>query len=88
MLARCVAANRSKPSSLSSSSPAIDALRGLEPRPAISARTPETVLRVSEPKPNREFPACGGLSPNSLESLLKLFPAKKHSLTHSQGPKL
>ena len=41
-----------------------------------------------EPKPNRQFPDCGGLSPNSLESLLRLFPAKKHSLHHSQRPKL
>src|SRR6266705_461569 len=86
--ARCVAANRSKPSSLSSSSPAIDALRRLEPRPAISARTPETVFLVSEPKPNRQFPDFGGLSPNSLESLLRLFPAQKHSLHHSQRPTL
>src|SRR5262249_24933364 len=51
--ARCVAANRPKPLSLSSSSPEIDVLRGLEPRPAISARAPKTVLLVSEPKPNR-----------------------------------
>src|SRR5712691_1382395 len=85
--ATCVAANRSKPSSLSSSSPAIDALRRLEPRPAISAR-PETVFLVSESKPNRRFPDCGGLSPDSLESLLRLLPAKKHSLHHSQRPKL
>src|SRR5215472_2199364 len=60
-----------KSSWLSSSSPAIDVLRGLEPRP---------VLLVSEPKPNRRLPDCGGLSPNSRESLLRLFPAKKHSL--------
>src|SRR6266480_318578 len=86
--ARYVAANRSRPSSLNSSSPAIDALRRLEPRPAISARTPETVFLLSEPKPNRQFPDCGGLSPNSLESLLRLFPAKKHSLHHSQRQKL
>src|SRR5215472_17609262 len=78
--ARCVAANRPKPPSLSSSSPAIDVLRGLEPRPAISARAPETVLLVSEPKPNLRFPNCVILSPNSLESLLRHFPAKEHSL--------
>ena len=77
--ARCVAANLPKPSSLSSSSPAVDVLRGLEPRPVISARAPETVLLVSEPKPNRRFPDCGGLSPNSRESLLRLFPANRHS---------
>jgi hypothetical protein len=44
------------------------------------------VFLVSKPKPNRQFLDCGELSPNSLESLLRLFPAKKHSLTHSQGP--
>jgi hypothetical protein len=37
---------------------------------------PETVFLVSKPKPNRLFLDCGGLSPNSLESLLRLFPAK------------
>jgi hypothetical protein len=84
---RGVAATRSKPSSLSSSSPAIDALRRLEPQPAISARTPETVFLVSEPKAKRQFADRGGLSPNSLESLLRLFPAEKYSLHHSQRPK-
>ena len=34
---------------------AIDALRRLEPQPAISARTPETVFLVSEPKADRQF---------------------------------
>ncbi len=43
---------------------------------------------VSEPKPNRQFADRGGLSPNSLESLLRLFPAKKHSLHHSRRPTL
>src|SRR6266849_5626190 len=86
--ARCVTANRSKPSSLSSSSPAIDALRRLEPQPAISARIPETVFLLSEPKPNRQFPDCCGLSPNSLESLLRLSPAQKHSRLHPQRPQL
>src|SRR6266568_9453256 len=52
------------------------------------ARTPEAVFLVSEPKPNRQFPDFGGLSPNSLESLLRLFPAQKHSLHHSQRPRL
>ena len=47
-----------------------------------------TVSLVSEPKPNRQFPDRGGPSPNSLESLLRLFPAKKHSLHHSQRQKL
>jgi len=75
--ARCVAANRPKLSSLSSSSPAIDALRELEPRPAIRARIPETVFLVSKAKPNRQFLDCGELSPNSSEFLL-LFPAKRH----------
>jgi hypothetical protein len=69
-------------------SPAIDALRGLEPRPVISARIPETVFLLSELQPNYQFPDFGGLSPNSLESLLRLFPVKKHSLHHSQRPKL
>jgi hypothetical protein len=59
-----------------------DPLRRLEPQPAISARTPETVFLVSEPKPIRQFADRGGLSPNSLESLLELFPAKEHSLDH------
>ena len=59
-------------------------LRRLEPQPAISARTPETVFLVSEPKANRQFADRGGLSPNNLESLLRLFPAKKYSLHHSQ----
>ena len=66
----------------------VNALRRLEPQPAISARTLETVFLGSEPKPNRQFPDCGGLSPNSLESLLRLFPAKKYFLHHSQRPKL
>ena len=86
--ARCVAANRPKLSSLSSSSPAIDALRGSEPRPAIRARIPETVFLVSKPKPNRQFLDCGELSPNSLEFLLRLFPAKRHSRHLSERPKL
>jgi hypothetical protein len=86
--ARCVAANPPKPSSLSSSSPAIDALRGLEPRPAIRARIPETVFLVSKPKPNRQFLDCGELSPNSLEFLLRLFPTKRHSRRLSERPKL
>jgi hypothetical protein len=72
---------------LSSSSPAIDALRRLEPQPAISARTPDTVVLVSEPKPNRQFAHRGGLSPNSVESLLRLFPAKKYCLHHSATTK-
>ena len=52
----------------------------VEPRPAIRARIPETVLLVSKPKPNRQFLDCSELSPNSLEFLLRLFPAKAFSL--------
>jgi hypothetical protein len=50
--------------------------------------TLETVFLVSEPKPNPQFPDWGGLSPNNLESLLKLLPAKKHSRHYSQRRKL
>ena len=34
----------------------------IRPQPAISERTAETVFLVSEAKPNRQFPNCGGLS--------------------------
>ena len=34
-----------------------------------------------------KFADRGGLSPTSLESLLKLFPAKKYSLHHSHDQK-
>jgi len=77
-----------KSSWLSSSSPAIDVLRGLEPRPAISTQASETVLLVSEPKPNRRFPDYDGLSPNSRGSLLRQSPAKKHSLHSCNDHKL
>src|SRR5260370_42533057 len=78
MVCEVCRSHRSKPSSLSSSSPAIDALRRLEPQPAISARTPDTVVLVSEPKPNRQFAHRGCLSSTSVDSPLSLLPANKY----------
>src|SRR5215469_6691879 len=68
-----------KSSWLSSSSPAIDVLRGLEPRP---------VLLVSEPKPNRRFPDCGGLSPNSRKSPLRLFTPRSILFQLKRSPRI
>jgi hypothetical protein len=44
--------------------------------PRLETETKPSILRLRRPESY------------SLESLLRLFPAKKHSLTHSQGPKL